>query len=123
MKTFVFILSAIFLMMSGANAADTVMTCKGDVVMGTAVFQKIKGINTKLRVEGRIGNCPFSTTGNYVDAGDKILKVCSEADRCTVRAIVGQVTKADVRNAGSGCCKLWIKTVLSVEKIRGVSHQ
>jgi hypothetical protein len=54
MKSFLLIGVALLSLTTSARA-DKMMVCEGGVVMGTSVFQKVNGVNTKLRVEGSIG--------------------------------------------------------------------
>jgi hypothetical protein len=98
-----------------STTGDALVTCQGEVVTGSSVFQNVKGRLTKLRVEGRVGDCPFSTSGKYKSAGDTILRVCGETTRCKVLAIVGQVPGTVISPSGmSGCCALWIKEVQEI---------
>ena len=124
MGMFVVVLSVLMILVTASFASDSIVTCEGEVVTGSAVFQKVKGQLTKLRVEGRVGDCPFSTSGKYRGAGDAILSVCPEPvfgtkpDICNVRALVGKVPGSVYSHPGtSGCCDLWIKEVISVANL------
>jgi hypothetical protein len=109
------LIAATLLAFTGVAHADHTMVCDGSAVIGTAVFQKVNGVNTKLRVEGRIGQCPFSTTGRYGEAGRQIVGACAET-QCRVTAIVGKVSGRELVGIAA-CCELWIKRVVRVETI------
>jgi hypothetical protein len=124
MRMFVVVLSGLMIFGTDSFAGDSLMTCEGEVITGSAVFQKVKGQLTKLRVEGRVGDCPFSISGKYRDAGDAILSVCRESDKCKVRAFVGKVPSTVISFFGmSGCCDLWIRQVIFAANLTNGSER
>jgi len=77
---------------------DVTATCDADLIRLFTKGQEQKaqeeiGVIKKNFVEWRIGDCPFSASGEYGDAGRKILDVCRENYRCRVRAVIGATIK------------------------------